>query len=42
MDQINVVPHVDVMLVLLVIFMATAPLIDPGQMDLQARTRVAT
>ena len=34
MDQINVVPYIDVMLVLLVIFMVTAPLINPGQIDL--------
>ncbi len=34
MNQINVVPYIDVMLVLLVIFMVTAPLIQPGQVDL--------
>ena len=34
MNQINVVPYVDVMLVLLVIFMVTAPLINPGQIEL--------
>ena len=32
--QINVVPMIDVMLVLLVIFMITAPFINPGQVDL--------
>ena len=32
--QINVVPYIDVMLVLLVIFMITAPLINPGVVDL--------
>ncbi len=32
--QINVVPMIDVMLVLLVIFMVTAPFINPGQVDL--------
>ena len=32
--EINVVPYVDVMLVLLVIFMVTAPLITPGVIDL--------
>ena len=32
--QINVVPYIDVMLVLLVIFMVTAPLINPGQVEL--------
>mgnify|MGYP003693748711 CR=1 FL=1 len=30
-NQINVVPYIDVMLVLLVIFMVTAPLISPGR-----------
>jgi len=34
MNQINVVPYIDVMLVLLVIFMVTAPLVNPGQVDL--------
>jgi biopolymer transport protein TolR len=34
MNQINVVPYVDVMLVLLVIFMVTAPLITPGVVEL--------
>ncbi|MGE5791783.1 MAG: protein TolR [Bacteroidota bacterium] len=34
MNQINVVPYVDVMLVLLVIFMVTAPLITPGMVEL--------
>jgi biopolymer transport protein TolR len=34
MNQINVVPYVDVMLVLLVIFMVTAPLITPGLVEL--------
>ncbi|MDE2365802.1 MAG: protein TolR [Betaproteobacteria bacterium] len=34
MSQINVVPYIDVMLVLLVIFMITAPLINPGQVEL--------
>jgi biopolymer transport protein TolR len=34
MNQINVVPYIDVMLVLLVIFMLTAPLINPGQVEL--------
>ena len=29
-NQINVVPYIDVMLVLLVIFMVTAPLLTPG------------
>src|SRR5689334_1907420 len=34
MNQINVVPYIDVMLVLLVIFMVTAPLVNPGQVEL--------
>ena len=34
MHEINVVPYVDVMLVLLVIFMVTAPLFTPGVIDL--------
>jgi len=34
MNQINVVPYIDVMLVLLIIFMITAPLITPGQIEL--------
>jgi biopolymer transport protein TolR len=34
MNEINVVPYIDVMLVLLVIFMITAPLITPGQLEL--------
>jgi biopolymer transport protein TolR len=33
-NQINIVPYVDVMLVLLVIFMVTAPLVNPGVIDL--------
>ena len=34
MAEINVVPYVDVTLVLLVIFMVTAPLVTPGVVDL--------
>lgn len=34
MAEINVVPYIDVMLVLLIIFMVCAPLIPPGQIDL--------
>ena len=34
MNQINVVPYIDVMLVLLVIFMITAPMTNPGVVDL--------
>ena len=33
-NQMNVVPYIDVMLVLLVIFMVTAPLINPGMVEL--------
>lgn len=37
--EINVVPYIDVMLVLLVIFMITAPLLTPGvQVDLPQAT----
>jgi biopolymer transport protein TolR len=34
MNDINVVPYIDVMLVLLVIFMVTAPIVNPGVLDL--------
>ncbi|TDI77336.1 MAG: protein TolR [Betaproteobacteria bacterium] len=34
MNEINVVPYIDVMLVLLIIFMITAPLINSGQIEL--------
>ena len=34
MNQINVVPYIDVMLVLLVIFMVTAPMIHTGSNEL--------
>jgi biopolymer transport protein TolR len=34
MNQINVVPYIDVMLVLLVIFMVTAPMTTPGVVEL--------
>ena len=34
MAEINVVPYIDVMLVLLIIFMVAAPPINPGQIDL--------
>ncbi len=42
MNQINVVPYIDVMLVLLVIFMVTAPLMNPGVIDLPSIGRSAT
>ncbi len=39
--EMNVVPYIDVMLVLLIIFMVAAPLINPGQIDLpQAAARL--
>lgn len=34
MNDINVVPYIDVMLVLLIIFMVTAPMINHGQIEL--------
>jgi biopolymer transport protein TolR len=34
MNEINVVPYIDVMLVLLVIFMVTAPMVQTGAIDL--------
>jgi len=34
MSQMNVVPYIDVMLVLLIIFMVTAPMFNPGTIDL--------
>jgi biopolymer transport protein TolR len=39
MHEINVVPYVDVTLVLLVIFMVTAPLVTPGVIDLPSVAR---
>jgi len=33
-NQMNVVPYIDVMLVLLVIFMVTAPMLNPGVVEL--------
>jgi biopolymer transport protein TolR len=41
MNQINVVPYIDVMLVLLVIFMVTAPFINPTQVELPSIGRSA-
>ena len=41
MAETNVVPYIDVMLVLLIIFMVAAPLVNPGQIDLpQAAQRL--
>ena len=34
MNEINVVPYIDVLLVLLVIFLVTAPLTNPGPVEL--------
>ncbi len=42
MNQINVVPYIDVMLVLLVIFMVTAPLMNPGVIDLPSIGKAST
>ena len=41
MNQINVVPYIDVMLVLLVIFMVTAPLVTPGIVELPSVGRAS-
>jgi biopolymer transport protein TolR len=40
-NEINVVPYIDVMLVLLVIFMVTAPMITPGVIDLPSVGRAS-
>ena len=40
--EINVVPYIDVMLVLLVIFMVTAPMMPPGVVDLPSAGRSNT
>ena len=39
MNQINVVPYIDVMLVLLVIFMVTAPMKPTGTVDLPSMAK---
>jgi biopolymer transport protein TolR len=41
-NEINVVPYIDVMLVLLVIFMVTAPMLPPGSIDLPSAGRSNT
>jgi len=41
MHEINIVPYVDVMLVLLVIFMVTAPLVTPGVIDLPSVSKAS-
>jgi biopolymer transport protein TolR len=40
--EINVVPYIDVMLVLLVIFMVTAPLIPPAAIELPSVGKAST
>ena len=40
-NEINVVPYIDVMLVLLVIFMVTAPMITPGIIELPSVGRAS-
>jgi len=42
MGEINVVPYIDVMLVLLVIFMVTAPLIQTASIDLPTVGKAST
>ena len=41
-NDINMVPFIDVMLVLLIIFMVTAPLISPSVIDLPTVGKAAT
>lgn len=41
MNEINVVPYIDVMLVLLIIFMVTAPMITPSVVDLPSMSNTA-
>jgi biopolymer transport protein TolR len=41
MNQINVVPYIDVMLVLLVIFMVTAPMMPTGMVDLPSMQKTS-
>jgi len=41
-NEINVVPYIDVMLVLLVIFMVTAPMMTTANIDLPSVGRAAT
>ncbi len=42
MNQINVVPYIDVMLVLLVIFMATAPMIQTGTINVPSAGTISS
>ena len=39
--EINVVPYIDVMLVLLIIFMVTAPFVNPAVVDLPSVARTS-
>ena len=41
MNEINMVPFIDVMLVLLIIFMVTAPMITPSMVDLPSVGKAA-
>jgi biopolymer transport protein TolR len=41
MNQINVVPYIDVMLVLLVIFMVTAPMVQSGNINVPSAAPAA-
>jgi biopolymer transport protein TolR len=41
MHEINIVPYVDVMLVLLIIFMVTAPLVTPGVIELPSVSKAS-
>ncbi|MDF0604819.1 ExbD/TolR family protein [Neisseriaceae bacterium TC5R-5] len=41
-NQMNVVPYIDVMLVLLVIFMVTAPMFTPGAIDVPSVSQAAS
>jgi biopolymer transport protein TolR len=40
-SEINVVPYIDVMLVLLIIFMAAAPITNPGSIDLPSAAKAS-
>jgi len=42
MNQINVVPYIDVMLVLLIIFMVTAPMMQSGSVNLPSVGKAPT
>lgn len=42
MNEINVVPYIDVMLVLLIIFMVTAPMVTPSVIDLPSMANTNT